>query len=69
MFFTVRLLDVSPWVASGFFASVVIGAGVVLIFSPQWSQKLLILVQVITMNIDARRVSRLTTPRRGTSGR
>lgn len=57
-FFTVRLVDVSPWVAAGFAVSVVTGAGVVLLFSPQWSQKLLILVQVVTMNFDARRVVR-----------
>jgi uncharacterized membrane protein YccC len=66
LFFAVRMLDVSPWRAGGFLAAVVIGVGLVLLVGPQWSQKLLVLIQVVAMNIDARVVKSATTPRRGT---
>jgi uncharacterized membrane protein len=78
LFFAVRRLDVSPWRAGGFLLAVVIGVGSVLLVGPQWSQKLLVLIQVAAMNVDARWVTRrppaeraatLTTRRPGTSGR
>jgi len=41
-----------------FLVAVVIGVGSALIVGPQWSQNLLVLVQVVVMNIDARAVQR-----------
>jgi hypothetical protein len=64
IFFAVRMLDVSPWRAGGFVAAVAVGVGSVLMIGPQWSQKLLVLIQVAAMNLDACVVSRagLKTP-------
>lgn len=64
VFFAVRWLDVSVWVAVGWLVGVIVVTGVPVFVSPPWAQKMLVACQVVAMNIDARRVQRLTTSRR-----
>ncbi len=56
VFFAVRWLDVSVWVAVGWLVGVFVVTGVLMFVCPPWAQKVLVACQVVAMNIDARRV-------------
>jgi hypothetical protein len=58
VFFAVRWLDVSVWVAVGWLVGVIVVAGVLVFVSPPWAQKVLVACQVVAMNVDAMRVAR-----------
>lgn len=61
VFFAVRLLDMSPWAAGGWLAGGVVVTGGLLVVSPPWAQKVLVLAQVAMMCRDAKRVKTFTT--------
>jgi hypothetical protein len=63
VFLTIRWLDVNVRLVVIVFIGVAIAAGVVVLVSPPWAQKLLIACQVVVMNADAVRVRHLTTVR------
>lgn len=56
VFFAVRWLDVSVWLAGGWLVGVIVVTVVLVFVSPPWAQKVLVTCQVVAMNIDARRV-------------